>query len=221
MNNGFSHWLNVYTKSRRSVINDKIKRLINEKKVFLNRIKEYQKKLNNKRISKLTKILYQTQKKEVKQYVINKSRTITELKASKQNILNSNPTELYKLLLQHKQITGVIVDNDKLIISTKLLKTQQNQVLGRYKIILRPTKLHIEEYEIRNLDYRYYDDDHYHVQNGHPCLGEFRDILSQYDKCANLRLVIDSLIYFLINAYTYDDSHCSKTQWNRSKRKIS
>jgi len=181
------------------------------------RVNKYKESLT-KRISKVKKEDYKWMIKDLNKKIKDNGLKKREIRKSYKDVYLEPSDDLYKNLLNHKLITGVVVDEDELRISTSPLKNNTNGILGRYEINIYSNS---RSYKLFNLDYNSRGYNHYNVDaGGDPCLGDVYYVIDNYENAANLRLVVDTLLHFLMNSYTIDDNYISKANWSKHRKKI-
>lgn len=229
---GFSDWYKNYSELR-------LKTLATNKEKLDGDISNWTEKLS-KDISRINKLV-------IKDVLTNSQQKILEvLRSSKgyyekdlsraksiQDTVNNkvieleDPKKLFKKLMGHPRISSVIADGIWLSVSTRPLMVRYKtklgswttRSLGRFEICVSSSR--IGQYQTNNLDYSTNGNyDHYHVQDGIPCLSSYERGLVKADAMAYLFLVIDGLIHFLLTADSPGEYHCPKGLWFSRRRKI-
>lgn len=218
----FAGWLEYHYRCKRKLYQERIKGLLQQSKREKTELKKLQEsflKAQNKPKSIIVKNLLQkiTWKKE---NITDTQRIIKKLRKEKKSIKKiKQPNVLYKKLLKHNQVTGIIVDGNYLRISTKNLKHQTvggRKWLGKYMI-----SIHYNDFdclEIENLSWSCNGFEHFHIEDKHPCFGDYGESLENYFSSGELYLLIDSLTQYLVLAHTSHDRYISPVEFFRYRK---
>ncbi len=61
--------------------------------------------------------------------------------------------------------------------------------------------------------------DHYHIDNGNPCLDEYKDIINKYSEEKQLYFVMDTIIQYLVYGDNDHSCYCNKDDWFQYRKK--
>ncbi len=156
---------------------------------------------------------------DIKDHIVYYSRNLENYKTrleAQEKIYKSIPgrltatwsaTEVYKKLLKHPLITGIIIDGERMRVATKNIHYDEyDQDMGRFDMQF-PSKS-VDYVRIYNLDWYYYGDiDHPHIEEGRVCLGDFSDALYKFETSAQLFLTVDGYIHYLKGADNDEHSY--------------
>jgi len=162
---------------------------ISRTKIFQKDVKEIKKR---KPLAKSDKLAIQYSSKEIKKSMAK----IVVMKKQKKLTLKIIKDSLVKLR-KHPNIIGVETGKDGLQVYTKPLEVEKKEI-GHYEINFSYKSL--GRIRINNLDKRR-SGDHWFVEDGIPCFGEWRKGINEYAYSGNIYLVIDLLIRFLTSNY--------------------
>lgn len=184
-----NEWLKTYQKGC-------IKKLKDRKRIFGNRIDDVKEEIeyNGRETpdffdTNFEKELYKRLETLINSVVATK-KTLKILSEKENKILEKQFTKI-KL---HPKINKVEVkSSDELCIKTKKFKVSGYDI-GNFKIIIKQSN----PLEIRNLEYRVGVYDHWHIEGGNPCLGEWSELLSKYFHTGNIFLFVDTIIHYLL-----------------------
>jgi len=223
---GFSNWLKTYfnlnIESTKNNLQDTKYRL-SEANKLLKTLNSDHKKLEELKLKHslginilgqyANSIISRTDDKNYYQSNIKRYNNIIA-KTKEKKLTPKEIEQTFKELKNNKNITNIITNEDYIFITTKSLKNKEKETLGRF--FIRIDKELNPNIYIKNMDYQTEHEepyDHYHIRDGHPCLDEYKDIITKYSETRNLYFVIDTIITFIKEGDNPHSYYINKDDW--------